>query len=156
MDTGRSELFISPDSGESYVAAQFRNASSMAHVDNNRFIILDGGEGMSFMAVCQPEVVGSAVLFQAELSDGQFWYNLPYLRASCNQGRYAFADFQRLNSIDGVFILNTVDEEAYAAPGQETGQFISSRISFNKGAEWSSIPAPAGSACSDDAEVGRV
>lgn len=64
------------------------------------------------------------------------------LERAVNRGTSGFVDFEKAEGLEGIILINTVQNAEEIASGEETHKKLRSKISFNDGADWTYLNPP--------------
>lgn len=122
------ELWSSVDGGQVYSRALFPNSDQIVE---KRYTILDLDEGEAFVNVDLDDNTNYGTTFGSDRFDREFSEVLRYNKRDPS-GR---VDFRRVFGLEGIYVANRFNAS--------DAKFAQTVLTFNKGADWKLLPAPA-------------
>eukprot|EP01102_Stenamoeba_stenopodia_P001552 TRINITY_DN1135_c0_g1_i5.p1 TRINITY_DN1135_c0_g1~~TRINITY_DN1135_c0_g1_i5.p1 ORF type:complete len:845 (-),score=131.32 TRINITY_DN1135_c0_g1_i5:147-2681(-) len=128
-------LYVSQDDGQTLTDTDFPE-----QLVEKRYNILDASEKSAFINVDHSADGSWGKLYMSNDVDERYTTSLDKQRRDA-----IYVDFEKVWGLDGVYITNYYDD----ASDRPSSDRIRTKITYDKGAEWTFIPPPAEETCTD-------
>lgn len=135
---GNSELraYVTVDGAE---LAEAKFPQDLSANKQEAFTVLGSETGSIFFHLTTNDEPGGE--FGALLKSNSNGTSFVRLESSVNRNAFGMVDFEKIQALEGIIIINVVDNREKVLAKEENKQ-LKSKITFNDGSDWSYIQAP--------------